>query len=77
MYKRQWYNNEEDSHTSFDEYRCGSDQYISCGVWAAINRPGDDNVCEKCPKKEKLILLRKLLLINSRFYKTKMHVKFK
>ena len=28
-------------------------------------------------KKEKLILLRKLLLINSRFYKIKMHVKFK
>ena len=38
---------------------------------------GTTNVCEKCPKKEKLILLRKLLLINSRFYKTKMHVKFK
>ena len=72
-----WYYNEEDSDTSFDERGHCADQYISCRIWAAADRPGHDNVCKNDAKKEKLILLQKLLLIIIRFYKTKIHVKFK
>ena len=49
--------------------------YNEKGKVTAADRPWNNNVCKKCTKKEKLILLRKLLLIITRFYKLKIHVR--
>ena len=63
-----WYYNEEDSDTSFDERGHCADQYISCRIWAAADRPGHDNVCKNDAKKEKLIYFEKLLVIKMCLY---------